>query len=101
MSRLFNLIALLVFSIGVGSLALTLYSWICDWPREAKGPSDLAEFSFENGPTQTHSSIHLFRSDPRPPQGSQPAGMGFSRGQNATSSPSLRAPPKKNSTGDT
>ncbi len=48
MSRLFNVVALLAFSIGVGSLALTLDSWIGDWPREAKSTVDYLRSPEEN-----------------------------------------------------
>jgi beta-glucuronidase len=48
MPRLFTAIALLLFLIGVGSLALTLYLWVGDWPQEAKGTIDHLRSAREN-----------------------------------------------------
>ena len=36
MRRLFGLLSVVLFVIGTASLALTLYLWIGDWPKEAK-----------------------------------------------------------------
>ncbi len=48
MSRLTTAIAFLLFLIGVGSLALTLYLWVGDWPQEAKGTVDYLRSAREN-----------------------------------------------------
>jgi beta-glucuronidase len=48
MSRLTIAIAFLLCLIGVGSLALTLYLWVGDWPQEAKGTVDYLRSAREN-----------------------------------------------------
>jgi beta-glucuronidase len=40
MNRVFHAIALLALLVGVGSLALTIYLWVGDWPAEAKSTID-------------------------------------------------------------
>jgi beta-glucuronidase len=46
--RLFGLLSVLLFVIGTASLALTLYLWIGDWPKEAKHVVDHMRSAQEN-----------------------------------------------------
>ena len=48
MRHLFAGIACLVFIVGAGSLALTLYLWFGDWPREMKRTVDYMRSAREN-----------------------------------------------------
>ncbi len=48
MRRLFGILAVLLFIIGTGSLALTIYLWIGDWPQEAKSIVDHLRSAEEN-----------------------------------------------------
>lgn len=48
MRRLFGILSVFAFVVGVGSLALTIYLWVGDWPREAKSVVDHLRSAREN-----------------------------------------------------